>query len=120
MTFNEVLKELELLSDARYYSRAKIVWWLIKYEELFIGLSKTKNTLEIEFPKSNLRKHKEFIKELLFLELYSDLDRIFNNDENQVLKDEQVDLCKVINKIKNSTNGLNRKDKNFKWNTEYR
>lgn len=120
MTFNEVLKELELLADKRFYSRAKIVWWLMKHEELYTGLSKIKDTLEVEFPESNLRKHKEFIKELLFLELYSDLDRMFNDTKNHVRNDEQVDLCKVINKIKNSTNGLNRKDKNFKWNSKPR
>ncbi|MCH3885669.1 hypothetical protein [Tenacibaculum aquimarinum] len=120
MKFNDLILELENLSSKGFSSRGKIAWWLIKYEKRYQGLSKIKNTLSVEFPNQNLRKQKGFIKELLFIELYEYLNKVFDNSKNIVNNHEDINLNDIINKIKTSTNGLDRKDKNFKWNSKYR
>jgi hypothetical protein len=118
MNFNDLIKELENLANKGFYTRGKIAWWLIKHEERYKGLSKIKYTLEAEFPDRNLREQKSFIKELLFLELYEVLDMSFKNSSHT--NKEEIDLNSNINKIKASTNGLSRKDKNFKWDSNPR
>jgi hypothetical protein len=119
MRFIDLIEELEQLADNGFYTRDKISWWLIKYEERYIGLGKIKDTLKTEFPKANLRTHKNFIKELLFIELYEDLEKI-NDESKSNLDNKKININEVINKIKTSTNGLNRKDKNFKWDSKHR
>jgi len=117
--FSDLIKELESLSSTEgFYTRDKVAWWLIKYEGMYEELSKTKDTLEAEFPSRNLRVHKEFIKELLFIELYEGLELSFAKTDSDSKK--QIDLNEIINKIKTSTNGLSRKDKNFKWDSSPR
>ena len=118
MKFSELLQELESLSSAGLFTRGKVAWWLIKYEEMYIELSRTKDSLEAEFQGRNLRAHKEFIKELLFIELYEGLELSFEKTDSDSKK--QIDLNEIINKIKTSTNGLSRKDKNFKWDSSPR
>lgn len=114
MKFSDLIEEFEALASSEgLYSRDKIAWWLIKYEERYAGLSNIKNTLEAEFPNRNLRELKEFIKELLFIELYERLDKRLENTSN--ISSKEIDLNDIIVKIKTSTNGLNRKDKDFKW-----
>jgi len=118
MKFSELLEELESLSSEGLFTRGKVAWWLIKYKEMYIEFSRTKDTLEAEFPSRNLRAHKEFIKELLFIELYEGLELSFEKTDSDSKK--QIDLNEIINKIKTSTNGLSRKDKNFKWDSSPR
>ena len=118
MKFSDLICELESLSAEGLFTRGKIAWWLMKYEEMYLGLSRTKDTLEVEFPGRNLRTHKEFIKELLFIELYEGLELSFAKTDSDSKK--QIDLNEIINKIKTSTNGLSRKDKNFKWDSSPR
>lgn len=116
--FSDLIDELENLSNKGFYTRGKIAWWLIKHEKGYEELSKIKDTLEAEFPNQNLREQKTFIKELLFIELYEDLNIVFDNSKNN--NQEEINLDSIIKKIKTSTNGLNRKDKNFKWDTKHR
>jgi len=118
MKFKDLIEELETLSDKGSYSRNKVAWWLIKYEKRYKKLSRIKDTLEAEFPDRNLREHKSIIKELLFIELYEALDNSYENSNPNCM--EEIDLNEIINKIKTSTNGLNRKDKNFKWDSNPR
>ncbi|GAB1858048.1 hypothetical protein MHTCC0001_28850 [Flavobacteriaceae bacterium MHTCC 0001] len=119
MKFSDLISELESLSsDDGFYSRDKVAWWLIKYEKAYEELSRIKNILEAEFPNRNLRTQKIFIKELLFIELYEGLEISFENSELKV--EESIDLNEIINKIKSSTNGRSRKDKNFKWDSDPR
>ncbi len=113
MKFSDVINELESLSTEGIYTRGKVAWWLIKYEENYKGLNRIKNTLEVEFPNRNLRAQKLFIKELLFIELYEGLYEVFESFTPNNSKG--VDLNGFINGIKASTNGLDRKDENFKW-----
>ena len=118
MKFSDLMEELESLSDEGLFTRGKVAWWLIKYEGMYIEFSRTKDTLEAEFPSRNLRAHKSFIKELLFIELYESLEISFEKTDSDSKK--QIDLNEIINKIKESTNGLSRKDKNFKWDSSPR
>ncbi|MBF8149082.1 hypothetical protein ITJ86_04195 [Winogradskyella sp. F6397] len=119
MRFKEIIEELEaLLTSEGFCSRDEVAWWLLKHEERYIGLSKIKDTLEAEFPDRNLREHKSFIIELLFTELYEGIDKSFEN--TKPFSKEEVYLNDILNKIKTSTNGLNRKDKNFKWDSNPR
>tara|TARA_R110002073_G_scaffold128123_1_gene273789 strand:- start:329 stop:691 length:363 start_codon:yes stop_codon:yes gene_type:complete len=119
MKFSDLIEELESLSVSKgFYSRDKVAYWLIKYEEGFKELSQIKDTLEAEFPNKNLRAQKSFIKELLFIELYEGLEKSFDNSKPR--SKEDIDLNDIINKIKASTNGLSREDKNFKWDTNPR
>ncbi len=118
MKFKDLIEELETLSDKGSYSRSKVAWWLIKYEKRYKELSRIKDTLEAEFPDRNLREHKLIIKELLFIELYEALDMSY--EKSNPTSKEEIDLNDIINKIKTSTNGLNRKDKNFKWDSNPR
>ncbi len=119
MKFSDLIKELDALASSEgFYSRDKVAWWLIKYEKSYKALSRIKDTLEVEFPDRNLRAQKSFIKELLFLELYEGLDKGFEKSKSR--SKEDIDLNDIINKIKASTNGLSRKDKNFKWDSNPR
>ncbi|MGO3706568.1 MAG: hypothetical protein ACTJGD_02770 [Mesonia hippocampi] len=119
MKFSDLIKELESLSFSEgLYTRDKIAWWLIKHEKGYIELSQIKETLEAEFPNRNLSEQKSLIKELLFIELYEGLEDAFENSNSTDKK--EIDLNVIINKIKSSTNGLSRKDKNFKWDSSPR
>lgn len=119
MKFNDIILELESLSSIEgSYTRDKIAWWLIKHEKGYIELSRIKETLEAEFPNRNLREQKSLIKELLFIELYEGLEDAFEKPSSP--DNKEMDLNIIINKIKSSTNGLSRKDKNFKWDSSPR
>ncbi|MFD2552398.1 hypothetical protein ACFSQP_11270 [Bizionia sediminis] len=119
MRFKEVMEELEaLLNLEGLCSRDKVAWWLLKHEERYIALSKIRDILRAEFPDRNLREHKSFIIELLFTELYEDVNKSFETTKPS--SKEEVYLKDIIMKIKTSTNGLNRKDKNFKWDSSPR
>ena len=119
MKFNDVILELESLSSIEgLYTRGRIAWWLIKHENGYKALSRIKETLEAEFPNRNLREQKSLIKELLFIELYEGLEDAF--EKSSPTDNKGIDLNIIINKIKSSTNGLSRKDKNFKWDSSPR
>tara|TARA_R110002074_G_scaffold169778_1_gene331620 strand:- start:387 stop:749 length:363 start_codon:yes stop_codon:yes gene_type:complete len=119
MKFSDLIEELEALASSEgLYCRDKVAWWLIKHEKGYKGLSRIKDTLEAEFPDRNLRAQKSFIKELLFIELYEGLYKSFEN--SKPTSKEDINLNDIIRKIKASTNGLSRKDKNFKWDSNPR
>ena len=88
MKFSDLICELESLSAEGLFTRGKIAWWLMKYEEMYLELSRTKDTLEVEFPGRNLRLHKEFIKELLFIELYESLEISFEKTDSDMISGE--------------------------------
>ena len=113
MKFSDVINDLESLSTEGIYTRGKIAWWLIKYEENYKELNRIKYTLEAEFSNRKLRTQKLFIKELLFIELYEGLYEIFENYPPN--NNKGIDLNGILNRIKASTNGLDRKDENFTW-----
>ena len=107
MKFSELITELEELAYLGYYTRSKISWWLMKYEKRYIGLSKNRDILNLEFPEVNLRDSKHFIKEMLFIELYEYLERA------ESITNEKIDLSSIIKKTKKHY-GNNRKIKTNK------
>ena len=117
MRFSDVVNDLELLSaNDGLYEKGKVAWWLIKYEEKYINVCKFISIFELEYPGINLRKYKSLILELLFIELYENVDSNYNDFNSN----KYLDLNEILTKINSSTNGLKRKDKNFKWDTSPR
>ncbi len=100
MTFNDLINELESLSsDEGLYTRGKIDWWLLKYEERYQSLSNDFNLLKAEFPKSDIDGHKLLKRELAFIKLYEYLYEVSEYYRNENLDKELVNINEIIKDI---------------------
>lgn len=100
MKFSELIEELKSLSDKGKFTRAKIDWWLLKYEQRYIYLSSDLDLLKVEFPKADIKSHELLKKESEFIKLYdklSDTSEQYRNGNNY---QELVDLNHIISGIK--------------------
>lgn len=100
MKFSELVEELKLLTDKGLCARAKIEWWLLKYEERYKSLSKDLDLLKIEFPKANIGEHKLLKKESEFIKLYDKLYEVSEQRMNSNNYQELIDISCIINEIK--------------------
>ncbi len=102
MKTSEAFIELNDLSDSGLYSKDKIEWWLLKFEEEYNNLFNFFEAEKVNFTHPrNLSKYKE---EAQFLDTYEVLLKVADFYRNEIYFKEQVEL---YDSIKDSTAQLN-------------
>jgi len=99
MKFIDLINELKSLSDKGLYTRGKIDWWLLKYEDRYNSLSSDFDLLKVEFPKADINGHELLKKESEFLKLYDRLSVVAENYRNGNNYQELIDLNEIISDI---------------------
>lgn len=102
MKTSEAFMELKDLSDSGLYSKDKIEWWLLKFEEEYNNLFNFFEAEKVNFTHPrNLSKYKE---EAQFLDTYEVLLKVADFYRNEIYFKEQVEL---YDSIKDSNAQLN-------------
>jgi hypothetical protein len=103
MKISNQIKELKSLESSEgFYSRDKISWWLIKYEEEYY---KQLNFFEsIPLDIDNPRNLTKYTKESQFLDLYEALNKVLSFHNNESYFKEQLEVYELV---KNDDERLN-------------